>query len=104
MYITKSCIVFTNIILQVNKSTKTMQKKKYSYNYPSQKELATGLKHGDIKIIAEKTKYSMSIISQMCNGIRRMPERVKKVVLQLTEINKKIGNIVVEQKETTNAE
>ncbi|MCF6184809.1 MAG: hypothetical protein L3J56_09345 [Bacteroidales bacterium] len=81
-----------------------MQKKKYTYDYPAQKKLAEGLKYGDIGIIAEKTEYSVPTISQMCSGIRKMPERVKKVVLQLIEINKQIDNIIVEQREELNAE
>ncbi len=81
-----------------------MQKKKYTYEYQEQIEIAKGLKYGDIKIIAEKTGYSMPVVSQMCSGIRKMNDSVKKVVEQLVLINKQIDNIAVEQRELKNAE
>lgn len=77
-----------------------MQKKKYTYNYPEQREISKGLRHGDIKFIAEKTGYVIQTISMMCRGERTMPERVRKVVKQLVSVNKQIDNIKAEYAET----
>ena len=74
-----------------------MQKKKYTYDYPEQRELSKGLRQGDVKLIADKTGYSPGTVSLMCKGKRKMQDNVRKVIEQLVLINKQIEKIKVEQ-------
>jgi len=78
-----------------------MQKKKYTYDYPEQRKISKGLKHGDIKIISEKTNYSLVVVYQMTVGTRKMHSSVKSVIEQLVLVNKQIDSIKVEQIEVT---
>jgi len=82
-----------------------MQKKKYLYDYPEQRELSKQLQKGDQIIIAEKTGYSQVMTYQMCQGRRKMPERVKKLIELIITVNNERNKIIKEMKlEEENAE
>ena len=74
-----------------------MQKKKYTYDYPDQREISKGLQLGDFLIISKKTKSSPNMVSLMCSGKRKMKKDVKNAIEQLIELNKQKENISIEQ-------
>jgi len=64
------------------------QKKKYSYNYPAQKELAKRLLSGEREYIAAFTPYTLTTFNALCNGTRKMPDYVKEMIEKTLELRK----------------
>lgn len=62
-----------------------IKKKKYSYDFPEQRELSKGLRNGDMRSLVEWSGYSLPHISNMVNGKRRMADFVKMLIEKIYE-------------------
>lgn len=64
--------------------------KKYKYDFPAQRELSKNLAKGDKAFLARKFGYSLTYISLMCKGERKMSDAIKQVVEKLIDMRKEI--------------
>ena len=63
-----------------------MEKVKYQYDFPDQREIAKSLLMDDRVIIAERTGYSIRTVNSWCLG-KRKSEKIKSFALLLSQIN-----------------
>jgi hypothetical protein len=59
----------------------------YTYSYPDHRELAKGLRLGDIKEIAEKTNYSIDLVYAVING-KRQNKEILDMIKKYVKLNK----------------
>lgn len=64
-----------------------MSKVKYIYDYPQNREIAKGLKAGQLKEIAQLTGYSYTYIRMMFTGERKLKDDVMKYVRIIVHYN-----------------
>ncbi|MBS4057791.1 MAG: hypothetical protein KGZ82_10785 [Bacteroidales bacterium] len=53
--------------------------------YPANREVKKKLKHGDTKVLANRTGYKKSTIGVILNGHRRMPDMIATEIIKLIE-------------------
>lgn len=58
----------------------------YSYDYPSNREIAKNLGQEDKKIIAQETGFSLKYIYQWCQGKRRST-KIEALAKQISKFN-----------------
>lgn len=66
---------------------------KYEYNYTVPKELTENIRVGDIRMVAEKTGYSQSHISNMVDGKRVMSNEILNFFLRIFKVRKELLSI-----------
>ncbi|MEA3452449.1 MAG: hypothetical protein U9Q83_11195 [Bacteroidota bacterium] len=71
----------------------------YTYDYPEQRELAKDLRVGDTTLLSDLTGYSLSSITRMCRGQRRMADIVKLLIYKIYEVRLMMGEYAEEQKQ-----
>lgn len=60
--------------------------KDYTYDYPTNREIAKDLVYGDRQTIANHTGFSRKYIDQWCAGIRRS-QKIEQAAKQLVKFN-----------------
>lgn len=79
-----------------------MPNKKYTYDFPEQRELCSDLLIGDHIFIAMKVGLSPSHISNQCKGIRKMNPKVEWLIKEINKFRKFIDEHLLEESVSEN--
>lgn len=61
--------------------------KVYSYDFPENREIARGLRQGDMTTISRKTGYSRGHLTMIFKGTRKMPDTVRELATEIISTN-----------------